>query len=67
MTLRVHTLNTERLLKLHPGIIRWKDGDNPKQRIHLLLDNLTREDAKLARLQTLWTTLNWICTRAGYD
>ena len=67
MTLRMQTLNTERLPKYQPGIIRWMDRDELKQRIHFLLDNLTNEDAKLARLQTLWTTLNWICARTGYD
>ena len=63
---RMHTLNTEKLLKLSPDIIRWKEGDHPNQRIHNLLDNLTKEDTKLARLQALWTTLNWVCIRSGY-
>ena len=67
MMLRAHTLKLEKTLRPDKDIIQWKDGVPHNDRIHRLLDALTKADSKLCRLQSAWGTLKWVCEQTGYE
>ena len=41
--------------------------ETPKENVHELLDHMIASQVTPSRLQTAWSTLNWVCKRMGHS
>ena len=66
-TLRGYTNTLEQALKDNPDLLRWNAPDKGNATIHKFLDMCQPAKMKPSKLTKIWSALNWICRKMGYD